>query len=234
MGGTGGAGSGAGAGGTTAGVTPAPVSAGETGASLAPGEDNPSVAALASPPASALVFTIVPAQSTAVFRVREQLAGMDLPTDATGTTNAVSGQIVLLPNSTIVPESSRIWVDLRELRTDDPRRDSFIRQNTLQTAQYPLAEFQPLRAEGLPNPLPASGEHAFRLVGRLTIHGVQRDVTWEVRARRNGAQLTGRASTTVRFGDFNMAPPRVPIVISVVDDIRLELDLSATQATQTP
>lgn len=184
-------------------------------------------------PAAALVFQIASGQSKATFRVREQLVGVQLPSDAVGATGAVTGRVVLRREggaNGVVGEASRIAVNLRELRTDDPRRDSFIKSMTLQTDQFPYAEFAPTRAEGLASPLPASGEHAFRLTGPMVIHGVQKDATWDVRARRAGAQLTARATTTVKFGDFGMTPPKAEPVVLVVDEIRLELDLAATQA----
>jgi polyisoprenoid-binding protein YceI len=185
---------------------------------------------LAAAPAAALVFQVRPEQSKATFRVREQLAGVGLPSDAVGATGAVTGQLAFRPDGAVVREASKVSVDLRELRSDDPRRDSFIKQNTLQTERFPFAEFVPSRAEGLPSPLPAAGEHAFRLAGQLMVHGVPKDVSWEVRARRAGGDVTGRATTTVRFGDFGMVPPRVPVVMSVVDEIHLELDFAASLA----
>jgi polyisoprenoid-binding protein YceI len=185
---------------------------------------------LAAPPPGAVVFTIVPEQSRATFRVREQLVGVQVPTDAVGTTGAVSGQIVLRREGGVAPDASRVTVDLRDLRTDDPRRDSYIKQVSLRTNEFPLAEFAPQTAAGLPNPLPASGEHAFRLTGPMVMRGVARDVTWDVTARRAGAQLTARATTSVKFGDFGMAPPRAEPVLMVVDEIRLELELAARQS----
>jgi polyisoprenoid-binding protein YceI len=184
---------------------------------------------LAAPPAGAIVFNVVGGQSRATFRVREQLVGVQLPSDAVGTTDAVSGRIALRREGGVAAEASRVSVDLRELRTDDPRRDSFIRQNTLQTGQFPLAEFIPRAAAGLPAPLPPSGEHAFRLSGTMAIRGVPKDVTWDVTARRSGTQLAARATTTVKFGDFGMAPPKAEPVVLVVDEVRLELDLVATE-----
>lgn len=184
---------------------------------------------VAAAPTGAIVFRVLAPQSKATFRVREQLAGVELPSDAVGATEAVTGQLVLLPDGQIVSQASKIGVDLRELRTDDPRRDSFIKQNTLQTNQFPLAEFVPARAVGLPNPLPAAGEHAFRLTGTMAVHGAQKETTWDVRATRTGSQLAARATTTVKFGDFGMTPPRVPMVLTIVDEIRLELDLVAAQ-----
>jgi hypothetical protein len=45
-----------------------------------------------------------------------------------------------------------------------------------------------------------------------------------VTAVANGGEFNGKASTHVKFGDFNMTQPRVSIVLSVVDDILLEYD----------
>jgi polyisoprenoid-binding protein YceI len=186
-------------------------------------------AANASIPAATITFRVLPDQSKATFRVREQLARLLAPSDAVGSTGAVAGQLVLRPDSSIVAESSKITVDLSSLKTDEPQRDNFIKRNTLQTAQYPTAEFVPVQATGLPSPLPESGTAAFKLTGKMTIHGVTKDLTWDVNARRAGPSLTGTATTSFRFEDFGMRPPQVAVVLSVVDEIRLEVSLVTQQ-----
>ena len=198
----------------------------QAAATMAPGAQD---AVTAPAPASALVFQVVSGQSRATFRVREQLAGRDLPNDAVGTTGAVAGQLVIQPDGTIPAGASRITVDVNSLATDSSMRDSFIKRSTLQTQQFPTADFVPTRVEGLPNPLPASGQHTFKLTGLMTLHGVQKEITWDVTAARDGASLTGTATTAFKFGDFGMTPPRAPAVLSVVDEIRLEVQLVATQ-----
>ncbi|MCH1928023.1 YceI family protein, partial [Shewanella sp. C31] len=60
-------------------------------------------------------------------------------------------------------------VDLRELRSDQARRDNYLRQNTLETGRFPTATFRPKEVRGLPNPLPQSGKAAVHVVGDLTI-----------------------------------------------------------------
>ena len=188
--------------------------------------------ASATSPAGTLVFQIAQGQSQAIFRVREQLVGRELPNDAVGTTSAVSGQLAIRPDGTVDGTSSRITVDLNSLATDSSMRDGYIKQNTLQTSQYPTAEFVPTRVEGLPNPLPPSGQYTFKLTGLQTIHGVQKEVTWDVTATRDGSALNGTATTAFTFGDFGMTPPSARSVLSVVDSIRLEVALAATQVAQ--
>jgi polyisoprenoid-binding protein YceI len=200
-----------------------------TAAAAAPSTQ--AAATVAAPvPAGVLDFQVVQGQSQAVFRVREQLAGRALPNDAVGTTSAVSGQLVVQPDGTIDASASKITVDLNSLATDSAMRDNFIKRTTLQTQQFPTAEFVPTEVEGLPSPLPASGEYDFELTGLMTIHGVQKEVTWDVTAARGGTSLTGTATTAFTFGDFGMTPPRAPVVLSVVDDVRLEVNLVASQA----
>ena len=208
--------------------TTAPVSATAAPAATTVPAVPPAAAAPASD--SALTFQISQGASKATFRVREQLAGRQLPNDAVGSTSDVTGQLALRPDGAVVPDASKITVNLRTLATDNRMRDDFIKQNTLQVGRFPTAEFVPTKAEGIPSPLPANGEHTFKLTGMMTVHGVQKEITWDVTAKRNAGQLEGKAITAVKFGDFGMTPPRVASVLSITDEIRLELDLVATQA----
>ena len=160
----------------------------------------------------------------ALYRVREQLAGRDLPSDAVGTTQNVTGTLVIEPDATLPPGQSKFVVDLSTLQSDQGRRDNFIKGNTLNTAQYPTAEFVPTAVNGLASPLPSSGEVKFQIVGDMTVHGTTRPVTWDVTATINGQELTGSATTALKFADFGLSRPRVPLVLSVEDNIRLEID----------
>lgn len=169
-------------------------------------------------------WTLASETSEARYRVHEQLANRPLPNDAVGVTKAISGQIVLDGNGRLVANQSKLTIDLRELKSDSDRRDNFIRRNTLETEKFPQAEFVPRQVKGLPSPLPTSGEHSFELVGDLTLHGVTKPVTWQAKAQVNDRELIGSAHTAVKFGDFGMTQPRVAVVLSVEDNIRLEID----------
>ena len=117
-------------------------------------------------------------------------------------------------------------VDLRQLKSDEGLRDNFIGRSVLETNRFPYATFVPTEAPGLPSTLPSSGELAFKLVGNLTIRDVTKPVTWDVAGRVVGNTATGQAFTTFTFEDFNLTQPHVSRVLSIVDSIRLELDLT--------
>jgi len=210
---------------TTAATTPA---SSPTAATPAPAAPSPTAttASASQSTGDAVVFQLVPAESEARYRAREQLLGRSLPNDAVGRTNAVEGQIVFSSDGTIDSERSRFTVDLRTLQSDETRRDNYIKQNTLEVDRYPNAEFQPTAASGLPWPLPSNGQLQFQLEGNLTVHGVTKPVTWNVQATVEEQRITGTATTQVTFEDFGMTPPRVPVVLSLEDTITLELDFT--------
>jgi polyisoprenoid-binding protein YceI len=181
-----------------------------------------------------VVLTVVPEQSEARYVVQEQLAGNNLPNQAIGRTKSISGQIVGKMDGTLVPEESQIVVDVRTLASDVGMRDNFIQGTPLDTRQYPNVTFVPTSAPGLPLIVPESGASTFQLVGDLTIKDVTKPVTWEASCELVNGQTEGlcTANTTFTFGDFSLEQPRVGRVLSIEDNIRLEVDLYLQRVAQ--
>jgi polyisoprenoid-binding protein YceI len=173
----------------------------------------------------AVRYDVVPEGSEVRYRVREQLVGLSLPNDAVGATSSVEGAIVFDARGRLVPGESRFTVDLRTLRSDESRRDNYLRRNTLETERFPTVTFLPAEALRLPAPLPESGTVPFELAGDLTVKEVSRRVSWSATASFEGPRVAVRARTAFRFGDFDLRIPRVSVVLSVDDDIKLEADL---------
>jgi polyisoprenoid-binding protein YceI len=110
---------------------------------------------------------------------------------------------------------------------DENRRDAWLRENTTQTDRFPTARFVPRRQQGLPLPLPASGAVKFQMTGDMTMHGVTSELTWNVTASLAPGSATGQATTRFQFAKFAITPPKLFGLISVEDDIRLEIDFKA-------
>jgi len=168
--------------------------------------------------------------SKATVRVREQLVGVNLPSDAVLVATGATGTFVLKDDGTFSTDS-KITFDLTTLASDQRDRDNFVKMDTLQTRQFPKADFVPTKTSGLTLPMPASGEFTFKLIGQMTIHGTTKEVTFDVTAKRSGNELTATATAdpTWKFADFGMSAPSVPFrVVSVVDEIRVVVDLVAT------
>jgi polyisoprenoid-binding protein YceI len=166
------------------------------------------------------------------YKVREQLAGISFPSDAVGTTEAVTGMLVLNPDGSFDSARSKLTVDLRTLKSDQQMRDGFIQRNTLETEKYPMIEFVPKKATGLPVPLPAGmgAQAGFQLVGDMTLHGVTKEATWNVVATFGNDQVAGRATTTLQFATFNITKPSLARLMSVDDKIELEIEFRAKRS----
>jgi len=110
------------------------------------------------------------------------------------------------------------------LKSDQTRRDNFLRRSTLETTTFPDAELVPVALEGLLLPIQPGSSQTFSIRGDLTVRGVTRPTTWQVTARAEGSDVVGTAATAFTFKDFGLEQPRVPVVLSVADTIRLEYD----------
>ncbi len=159
----------------------------------------------------------------ASYRVREQLVGINFPSDAVGTSTAVTGAIVFNKDGAIDSSQSKLVFDLRTLQSDQSMRDGFIQRNTLETAQFPQAVFVPKTITGMPNPL--TGQFGFELSGDMTIHGTTAPITWQGIATvdNRGSLVAGRATTNFKFETFGMSVPKIFRVVSVADSITLEV-----------
>jgi polyisoprenoid-binding protein YceI len=168
-------------------------------------------------------------KSKATIRVREQLVGVSLPSDAVLTATGAKGSFALNSDGTFA-SGSKITFEISTLSSDERNRDDFVKRDTLQVSQFPTAEFAPTKAAGLTLPMPTSGTFTFTLTGDMTIKGTTKEVTFDVNATRNGSDLTATATANPgwKFGDFGMTAPRSFSVLSIVDEIRATIDIVAT------
>lgn len=176
--------------------------------------------------ADSLRLVLADSGNEAKYMVREQLAELSFPSDAIGTTSDISGALAVNPDGTFIPEGSSITVNLASIRSDKDRRDNYVRQQVLETARYPSTVFVPTEARGLDVAALRTGGTTFDLVGDMTVHGVTKQVVWNVNASLVGDSLTGTATTEFTFEDFGMTVPSVMVVLSVEDRIRLEFDFT--------
>lgn len=173
------------------------------------------------------VTVLVSEGSVARYSVTEQLARLPSPIDAVGETGDVEGAIVFDADGNVDPERSVITVALAGLTSDEDRRDRYVREIMFNTRQHPNVELRITGVEGLDWPFPDSGETTFRLMGDMTVEGVASPTTWDVEARASEGAVSGQARTVVTFEQFEVSKPRLAFIISVEDEIRLELDIEA-------
>ena len=179
--------------------------------------------------AGSVRFVVAPENNEARYFVREQLAHINFPSDAVGVTDSVTGSFAIDDKGKVIPAESKFVVGLRGLKSDRSMRDGFLQRRTLETEKYPTVELVPTEIRGFSGKIPASGEVTFQLLGDLTVHGVTRPTVWNVKARQEGQDFVGNATTAFTFKDINLDQPKVPVVLSVADTIKLEYDFKVTK-----
>lgn len=186
----------------------------------------PAPASVAQDGEAALQFIVAPTGNEVRYRVREQLVGRDLPNDAVGETGAVTGMIVIDDAGQLVAEQSQIIVDVTGLTSDSDRRDGYVQRRLLEGEAHPTVTLTPTAISGLTGAVPTSGTAQLQVTGDLTVKGVTRPTTWQVTANFGADQVTGSAQTAFTFEEFELDQPRVPVLLSVADTIRLEYDFT--------
>jgi polyisoprenoid-binding protein YceI len=154
-------------------------------------------------------FVVASGESSAKYVVEETLSG--LPATAVGVTTDVAGEIYLTAGGLYDGIESKFTVDLSTLKTDESRRDNFVRSNVLETSRFPLAEFIIESIDGFPADYVEGEEASLTLLGTMTIKDVSMPVTFTVLARQAEDTLTATADTQFLMSDFGIDPPQVTI-----------------------
>jgi polyisoprenoid-binding protein YceI len=178
---------------------------------------------------AALRYTLAPTGNEARYRVREQLVGHDLPNDAIGETKLLAGSIAFDSKGKVIPQASRFTVAAGSFVSDKDRRDGFVRGRLLEADQYPTIVLVPTEVRGVSLPLPKSGSAPIEMTANLIVRGVSRPTVWKGTAQFEPGRIVGSASTAFTFADIQLDQPRVPVLLSVADTIRLEIDFNLVQ-----
>jgi polyisoprenoid-binding protein YceI len=122
-------------------------------------------------------------------------------------------------------EQVRIEADLTRLTSDEGRRDNAIRQRGLESERFPTATLElaaPIRLAATP----AQGEEVRgQGKGRLSVHGVTREVDLDLRGRWTGETIQVAGQLPVKMSDFQIEPPRFGPVVSIEDSLTVDFNL---------
>ena len=155
------------------------------------------------------------------YRVNETLAGNKANT-AVGRTPEVIGTLVL-DGSTIT--SVEISADLTQLVSDDSRRDGRLRDQAIETSQFPDATFKLTQPIDLGS-VPTDGWTAdVNATGELTLHGVTKTVVIPLHAALSGDVVTITGAIEIAFADYQIEKPTSFAVLSIEDHGTMELQL---------
>jgi polyisoprenoid-binding protein YceI len=164
--------------------------------------------------------------SFAGYRVNENLAAFGSRT-AVGRTQAVQGTLNYDGHTV---SGVNVTGDLTMLKSDQSLRDDTLKMQAIQSCRYPATTFD-LATPVTIDSAPAEGASIAKTVqGNLTLHGVTRPVSIDVKSQLQNGQLVVVGSTTIKFSDYNIAQPRSVYVVSLDDHGIMEFQLIFTRA----
>lgn len=168
-------------------------------------------------------YRIIEGQSEAWYLADEKLARLPTGSTAKGTTKKISGEFHLTSDGLDPSKPTTFTVDLASITSDNSRRDERMR-GALETSKYPTTTFTATKISGLPAEFGPT-DTVLQLTGTLDLHGVQREVTWELKVKRDGDILSVLGTTAFKYADFGINKPDIAGVVSVEEDVTLQVQL---------
>lgn len=155
------------------------------------------------------------------YKATESFVGGLADQAVSGETNKITGSVKVA--GTTVTQQDPFTVDMASISTGNGRRDAQYNGRIMQTATFPTATFALDGPLTLPS-IPAAGvEATVAAPGTLTLHGVPKPVTVQLKAKLNGAELDVSASIPVTWADYGIDDPSLGGFVSVVDHGSIEL-----------
>lgn len=168
------------------------------------------------------VTFVVGEGSKATFLVREELASVPLPFDAEVSTTAITGEIHLDGRDSVIE------INLQSLSSDNSFRDRYIRSRMF--GGHPTGVVTVKGMSELPSGFTSGETVTTDVESELLIGEVTTPLTFEVEAIDEGTVLSITGRTTFTWDDLQMQKPSARSVVSLDDEVKVEVVLSATPA----
>ena len=170
-----------------------------------------------------LRFNILPARSTVRFDA-----------DATGhtvhgMTHQVSGWVSFDPEDLSREAEVSFKVEGATLDTGNKSRDKKMRESHLETARYPTIAFHSTKVKAIAPTLRADETQEMEITGALSLHGIERVISFPVKAVRRGGELVVTGETSLRMTDYGIPIPGF-LFMKVKDEVKVMFEVVATTA----
>ena len=147
-------------------------------------------------------FRIDPAPSRVWFDADARLSSFR------GETQQMNGAWRLWPSAPPQIADARVIIDAASLVTGNAERDADMRQDFLEVTKFPSIEFTVI---DLLTPRPAANPAEWDIIlqGRLTVHGVTREVKVPTTVGLKADHLVARGQVRLDMRDYNIRVPRL-------------------------
>lgn len=174
-------------------------------------------------------YSINPGSSQVSYEVGETFLNQNNRFNvAIGVTDQINGKVILDVNNPLSAWVSPITIDISKFTSDSDRRDSALRDDFLESAQYPFAIFTPRKIVGLPQAYSEGDQVEIQITGDLTVRDVTQPVTFDVAVGVENGVVQGVASTEILMSDFGVGPISILGILSTEDQVKLTFNFSAS------
>jgi polyisoprenoid-binding protein YceI len=177
---------------------------------------------------SVLHFKVNPTETTITASVAEPfglIAG-----DATGAFAVVRGEVQGDPNSIADTGQVTLVIDAASYQSGNASRDQHVKENALEVEKFPTVTFH---GDGFAT-VDKQGERSatVRLVGKLTVHGVTKDIVLPVAVRIDEhGRLMADGAYTLAFEEYDVQrPTNILGLITTGDTARIVFHVVADPA----
>ena len=166
-------------------------------------------------------FHLDPAESRVWFDANARLHSFR------GETQQLTGRFTLQRRSPPELVDATVTIKAGSLATGNPERDADMRQDFLEVERFPTIDF---RVDELLTPQAAAGDGSWDVVlqGKLTVHGVTRDVRVPTTVRIADERVTARGRVHVDMQAFNIRVPRL-FLIPMKSEVLVGFEVVARQ-----
>jgi polyisoprenoid-binding protein YceI len=150
-------------------------------------------------------FHLMPAESRVWFDADARLHSFR------GETQQLTGQFTIQRRSPPQVVDAVVSIGAASLTTSHPERDADMRRDFLEVDRFPTIEF---RVDKLLTPQAAAEDGTWDLVlqGKLTVHGVTREVKVPTTINIADGRVTGRGRIHLDMQEYNIRVPRLWLI----------------------
>ncbi len=175
----------------------------------------------------AVTYRLVAGQSSAWYLAPEKLSRLATSSVAKGTTKDVTGEFHLTATGLDPSKPTTFTVKVLTLKSDESLRDRRM-HDALETTKFPTATFVATALTGAPEKFTTT-ETTMQMTGLFELHGVKKEVTWELKVKEVDGILSGLATVKFKYTDFGIRKPEVAGFVTVEDEVTIQVQLFATK-----
>jgi polyisoprenoid-binding protein YceI len=185
-----------------------------TTTTLAKAATNTTVPASAAPATAATLTGVwkTAAGTVAGYRIKENLRLADI--EAVGRTESVVGSVNLTQDGANVTASNiSVEVDMTTLKSDSAQRDNRIKEIGLESTKFPKSTFVSTGDIAVPKGYDSADGVGLKIPGKLTLHGVTKDVTFDAKIRLTGDTVEVIVAHEIILADYSIEKINLGFVV---------------------